>query len=203
MKQLFRVILLILLPVVFLSAQDNGNNLLESIQKKYKSINDLTADFSQILNGKANVTGKFQFARGNKLRLELKNSTIMSDGTTLWNYNKNQKKVVISKVSSTDPVYFSIDKFLYEYPSKSNVSSEKENNQDVLVLVPKKGTNLDFKKARIFVNRDNLVSKITIENLSGTTMDFHLSDFKLNQNLPDSKFSFSPPEGTNIIDLRK
>jgi outer membrane lipoprotein-sorting protein len=127
----------------------------------------------------------------------------MSDGTTLWNYNKNQKKVVISKVSSTDPVYFSIDKFLYEYPSKSNVSSEKENNQDVLVLVPKKGTNLDFKKARIFVNRDNLVSKITIENLSGTTMDFHLSDFKLNQNLPDSKFSFSPPEGTNIIDLRK
>ena len=177
--------------------------MLGSIQKKYKSLTDLSADFKQSTNEKTSLKGKIFYSKENKLRLELKNSTIISDGTLLWNYNKGQKKVVINNASESDPSSFSINKFLYDYPSKSDVSLEKEDNQDVLVLVPKQGSNLDFKKARIFISRDNLVVRILLENLSGTTMNFQLSNYKLNQNLPESKFTFSPPEGTNIIDLRK
>jgi len=201
MNNLIKSIFIFLFLPAFIIGQNN--DLLSAIQKKYKSLYDFTADFKQSLNEKSNVTGKIQFSKGNKLRLELKNSTIISDGTTLWNYNKSQKKVVITKVAPDDPTYFSLDKFIFDYPSKSVVSTENKEGRELLVLVPRKESNLDFKKSQILVNHDNLMIRIVVENLSGALMDFQLSNYKLNQNLPDSRFTFSPPEGTNIIDLRK
>ena len=201
---------LVLLPVAFIlllvisvSAQDKGKEYLDAVQKKYKSINDLSADFKQSMNEKASLKGKIYYSKGNKLRLELKNSTIISDGTVLWNYNKGQKKVVINNASGSDPSFFTIDKFLYDYPSKSSVTLEKEDNHNVLVLVPQKESNLNFKKAKIWTNQDYLIIRISIENLSGTNTYFQFSNYNLNQNLPESMFTFSPPEGTNVIDLRK
>jgi len=184
-------------------AQDKGKDLLDSVQKKYKSLTDFSADFKQSMNEKSSLKGKIFYSRGNKLRLELKNSTIISNGTILWNYNKGQKKVVINNASGSDPSFFTTDKFLYDYPSKSGVTMEKEDNQDVLVLVPQKESNLNFKKAKIWVNQDYLIIRISVENLSGTNMNLQFSNYNLNRNLPESMFTFSPPEGTNIIDLRK
>jgi outer membrane lipoprotein-sorting protein len=80
---------------------------------------------------------------------------------------------------------------------------EKENNHNVLLLVPQKDNDMNFKKTRIRVNQDNLIIEVSIENLSGTITNLQFSNYKLNQNLLESKFIFSPPEGTNVIDLRK
>jgi len=197
------VLFFIFFSVVSVYAQDQGKDLLEAVQKKYKSINDLSADFKQSTNGKTTVNGKILFSKGNKLRLELKNSTIISDGTVLWNYNKGQKKVVINNASGSDQSSFTINKFLYDYPSKSVVTMEKEDDHDVLVLFPQKDNTMNFKKTKIRVNQDYLIIDVSIENLSGTITNLQFSNYKLNQNLPESKFTFSPPEGTNVIDLRK
>lgn len=202
-KGLLKVLITIVVLVVSVSAQDKSKDFLEMVQKKYNSINDLSAEFKQLLNEKNNLIGKLYYARGNKLRLELKNSTVISDGTVLWNYNKKQKKVVINNASSSEPSYFSVDKFLNDYPSKSTVSLEKEDDRNVLVLVPQKDSNLNFKKAKIWVKQDSLIERVSIENLSGGIVNLQFSNYKLNQNLPDSMFTFSPPEGTNVIDLRK
>jgi chaperone LolA len=198
-----KTIILITILAFSLLAQDNGKNLLESVQKKYKSINDISADFKQSLNGKGGITGKIYYTKGNKFKLELKNSTIISDGTTLWNYNKMQKKVVINNTSGADPSSFTLENFLFDYPSKSNVTLEKENSRDILVLVPRDEKKMNFKKTKIWVNSDYFITQVNIENLSGTITNFQLSNYKLNQNLPDSIFSFSAPEGINVIDLRK
>jgi outer membrane lipoprotein carrier protein len=202
-KDISKTIILISILAFSAIAQDKSKDLLDSVQKKYKSLTDLTADFKQSLNEKTSLKGKIFYSKGNKLRLELKNSTIISDGTVLWNYNKGQKKVVINNASGSDPSFFTTDKFLYDYPSKSGVTMEKEDNQDVLVLVPQKESNLNFKKAKILVNQDYLIIRISVENLSGNNMNLQFSNYNLNRNLPESLFTFSPPEGTNIIDLRK
>ena len=202
-KYFSKAIILTFILAFSVLAQDNAEGLLNSVQKKYKSINNISADFKQSLNGKGGITGKLYYSKGNKFRLELKNSTIISDGTTLWNYNKGQKKVVINNTSSSDPSSFTIENFLFDYPSKSNVTLEKENNRNILVLVPREEKKMNFKQTKIWVNSDYLITQVNIENLSGTITNFQLSNYKLNQNLPDSIFSFSPPEGINVIDLRK
>jgi outer membrane lipoprotein carrier protein len=203
MKSILKTIVMILVLAFSVSAQDKGKDFLDAVQKKYKSINDLSAEFKQSMNERASLNGKIFYSKGNKLRLELKNSTIISDGTIIWNYNKGQKKVVINNTSSSDPSFFSTDKFLYDYPSKSSVTLENDDNHNVLVLIPQKESNLNFKKAKIWVNQDFLIIRISIENLSGTIINLQFSSYKLNQNLPASMFTFSPPEGANVIDLRK
>ena len=202
MNGISKTIFIIFIFAFSVIARENGNELLDSVQKKYKSINDFSAGFKQSINGKTSVNGKIYYSKGNKLRLELKNSTIISDGTTLWNYNKAQNKVVINNSSGSDQS-FTIDKFLFDYPSKCVLSLEKENNQNVLVMVPQNDSKMNFKKTRISVTPEFLITQVNIENLSGSVTNFQFSDYKLNQNLPDSRFSFSPPVGTNIIDLRK
>jgi outer membrane lipoprotein carrier protein len=189
--------------VISASAQDKGKDFLDSIQKKYKSTNDISADFKQSLDEKNSISGKIFYSRGNKLRLEIKNSTIISDGTVIWNYNKSQKKVVINNVSGSESSFFSIDQLIYEYPSKSNVTQESDGKTNFLVLVPHNPGELNFKKARIWVNNDYLIVRISIEILSGSLLNLQFSNYVLNQNLPASRFTFSPPEGISIIDLRK
>ena len=129
-KDISKTIILISILAFSAIAQDKGKDLLDSVQKKYKSLTDLSADFKQSMNEKSSLKGKIFYSRGNKLRLELKNSTIISDGTILWNYNKGQKKVVINNASGSDPSFFTTDKFLYDYPSKSGVTMEKEERSD-------------------------------------------------------------------------
>ncbi|MDR3609184.1 MAG: outer membrane lipoprotein carrier protein LolA [Ignavibacteriaceae bacterium] len=201
MRSILKTLCMILVFIFSAAAQDKGKDFLENVQKKYKSTNDISADFKQSISEKVVQTGKIFYSNGNKLRLELKNSTIISDGAMIWNYNRSQKKVIINNVSNSDPSFFSIDQLLYDYPSKSNITSENENNN--ILLIPHKESELNFKKARIWVNNDFLIMRISIENLSGSIINLLFSNYKLNQNLPASKFTFSPPEGTNIIDLRK
>jgi outer membrane lipoprotein carrier protein len=203
LKSISKIVALIFVLVISVSAQDKGKDYLDNIQKKYRSINDISADFKQSINEKASLTGKIYYSKGNKLRLELKNSTIISDGTVIWNYNKSQKKVVINNASGSNPSFFSIDQLIYDYPSKSSVTLETEEKTNFLVLVPHNQSELNFKKARIWVNNDFLILRISIENLSGSFINLQFSNYNLNQNLPASRFSFSPPEGINIIDLRK
>jgi chaperone LolA len=202
-KSFFITIISVIALVNFVLAQGKHKDILDAVQKKYKSVNDLSAGFKQSMNDKPSLNGKIYYSKGNKLRLELKNSTIISDGTVTWNYNKPQKKVVINNTSATDPSSFSIDKFLYDYPSKSTVTFENEDFHNVIVLEPRKGSNLNFKKVRIIVDQDYLITRVSIENIPSGITNLQFSNYKLNQNLSDTTFTFSPPVGANIIDLRK
>jgi outer membrane lipoprotein-sorting protein len=201
-KTLVRIFISILLLAVSVSAQDKGRDLLGAVQKKYNSLHDFSAGFKQVLNDKTSLAGKVYYAKGNKYKMELINSTIISDGITIWNYNKKQKKVVINNASESEQ-NFSIDNILNDYPSKSAVTLEKEDNLDVLVLIPLKDKYLNFKKASITIKPDFLIERVLIENVSAGNSVLRFSDYKLDQNLSDSMFSFSPPEGTTVIDLRK
>jgi outer membrane lipoprotein carrier protein len=199
MKILINLVSLLLLLTFAAFPQNDASRELKKVQDKYKSLNNLSADFAQMVNNKTTLTGKLFWQKGNKIRIELKNSTIISDGKSIWNYNKPKKQVIINNAGSTNPSYFNIDNFIYDYPEKCDVTLEEKD----LLLVPKKESGLDFQRARIHATAENLISSLQVENLAGTRMVIELSNYQLNKNIPDSKFSFSTPEGVKVIDLRK
>ena len=91
--------ILISLLVLFYSIvgfAQSAESVLKSLQNKFDSISDLSADVNQKSNGKSSLSGKLFFKKENKLRMEFGNQTIIADGTTSWNYNKKDKKVIIS-----------------------------------------------------------------------------------------------------------
>lgn len=183
-------------------AGEKENELVSKLQKKFETINDLTVAIVQKSRGKEILSGLLSYKKENQFYLDLKNNLIVSDGSTIWNYNKGNKKVIINDVDKTDPSFFSFHRILYDYPSRCDLSSEIDGGVDVLIFVPMQNSNLGFNEARVWIDKDNLISKVELSGTGSEKTEVDFSNYKLNQNLPDSKFKFNPPEGSNIIDLR-
>lgn len=198
MKILISLLVLLLSTVGF---TQNAESVLKSLQNKFDSITDLTADVAQKNNGQSNLTGKMYFKKENNIRLEVGNQTIVADGKTSWNYNKKNKKVIISDYDEAGSGLLSINYLVYQYPSECYLSLSTEGSSQILNLKPKSKKN-NLGEVKLYISKENLIDKALISNPASGTMEVSFSNYKLNQNLPDSKFSFTEPEGTTVVDLR-
>ncbi len=202
LKQYFLTLLIFSFVIIAPGfSQQKPDDVLKALQDKFDSINDLQANISQSIDGKQNLIGKLLYKKENKLRFELINHLIVSNGETSWNYSKKENKVIISTVNDESEGIFSINKLVYEYPSQCELSLEDEAGQKALTLIPS-STSLSFNYLKLYVNSDNLISKVLLSEGAGSLSLVNISDYVLNKNLPDSKFNFTSPEGCKVIDLR-
>jgi outer membrane lipoprotein-sorting protein len=192
------------ISVLFLSnslGQANPQELLKNIQDKFNSINDLSADLAQSVNGKINLKGKVFYKKDNHLRFEFENNVIVSDGETSWNYSKKQNKVIISDYDSEGNKILSIRQLIYEYPEDCKLSMSEVDGIKTLELIPQDDT-FTFNSIKLFVDSENLIIKVLIDDPATGNIQVNLSDIQINKGLADSYFQFLPPEGSQIIDLR-
>ena len=203
----FNYITLIIIVICLFSstqlsfAQSNAQELLKNIQEKFNSINDLTAELTQSVNSKVNLKGKVYFKKENHLRFEFKNILIVSDGETSWNYNQKDNKVVITDYESEGNKILSIRQIIFEYPEDCELNTFESEGEKVLELIPKADA-FSFNSIRLFIDNDYLITKAFIDDPASGAIQIDLSNYQLNKNLPDSYFQFSPPEGSQVIDLR-
>ena len=202
MKKSFISILIgqLILNVSLLSAQTNADTLLKKIQSRLDGINDLSMEFKQSSGGKVTLKGKVFFKKEDKLRFELDNSLIISDGAISWNYSRVKNEVIIVENDASSN-YLSIRKIVYDYPEMCKLSSEIDEGNDILVLTPEE-SDLSFNSAKLFINKDSLIFRAVIDDPAAGLIQLEFSNHKTNSNLPDSDFLFTPPEGSKVIDLR-
>ena len=181
-------------------AQD-AESVLKSLQDKFDSITDLSVDVNQKSNGKSSLSGKMYFKKENNLRLEFGNQTIVTDGKTSWNYNEKEKKVIISNYDDAGAGLLSINYLIYKYPSECELSLSSEDGMQILNLTPKSKRN-NLGEVKLFITKENLIDKAVILNQATGKMEVLFSNYKLNQKIAHSKFSFTAPEGTSVVDLR-
>lgn len=199
------MILLILLNILCVTIQpENGGDIVKEIQNKFETIENLESNFRQESSAGeqfGNFEGKFYYKKGGKFRIELPANMIISDGEKIWNHDLATKRAIISPITN-DPLSFSLERFIMEYPDKCTVSVVKnETDEKVIKLIPTDDF-LGFNSAKIFVDKNFIVSKIEIEDYTNNNFSFSLSQVKINQELPEDLFTLHPPEGTEIIDLR-
>ena len=77
-----------------ITAQSDPGEFMQVIQERFNTLTDLSANFTQSINGSANLTGKVYYKKEDKIRFELTNILIVSDGETNWNYNKKRTKLL-------------------------------------------------------------------------------------------------------------
>lgn len=184
-----------------LFAQSDANSILKQLQDKYDSINSFTVNYSQSINGKRIISGKIIFKKENKYRIENKNQILGSDGINIWNYNSRQKKFIINNYDQNESSVYSINYLVYQLPDKCMLSARSEGTQQVLELQPK-STELQFQKIELWIGENKLINKIKLLDYNNQNTVISLSNYSINQNISDDNFSFNPPEGTKIIDLR-
>lgn len=198
MKILLSIILFVFSTYSF---SQTAESVLKSLQNKFDSITDLTTDVTQKTNSKASFSGKMFFKKDNNLRIEFGNQIIVADGKTSWNYNRKDKKVIISNYDEAGSGLLSINYLVYQYPSECELSLSSEGSKQILNLKPKSKRN-NLGEVKLFINQENLIDKAVITNSGTGAMEVSFSNYKLNQNISDSNFTFSTPEGTSVVDLR-
>jgi len=201
---LIKTFFLILLTIS-LNAQ-TANEIIQKIQTKFSSVEDLKANFTQKINSSMNedqmiLSGKFFFKKKNKLRIEVKNRVIVSDGDTIWNYDKTADKVIISTYDS-DYTSFSLHEIINSYPEQCKKEKISDQSGLLVVKLTPNDDQLNFKSAVIFVNMNDIVEKVEITDFNNLQFVFKLNSIELNNNLSEQLFNFKPTEGVEIIDLR-
>lgn len=191
--------------IIFISkiiyCQNNPVELLKTVQNKYKNIKDFSSDIKQSINTEKAITGKLFFKNPESYRIDLPMQLIISNGKTLWNYNKKQNKLIIDNYQKTNDNIFSINYLLFDVPAKSNVSSAMDNKFKKIILIPK-DIALPYQRIEITLNENNLISKILAIDNTDITYQISFENYKLNQKFQTEFFEFSATEGIKVIDLR-
>lgn len=202
-----KILFLILLSYSVVNAQD-AQEIIKKVQSKYDDITDAKATFVQTSKGnggRANSsTGTIYIKKNDQYRIEAGGQVIITDGKTSWSYSPKKKQVVIDNYKD-DGNTFSPNKFLFNYPE--NFYSDYEGDEQVggidcyvIKLSPRSGGSV--KSAKIWIDKnDDLIRKINIVTQESTNT-YTLKDISLDAGLSASKFSFSPPDGVEVIDLR-
>lgn len=199
----------LLLMIMFSGAHaQDAQEIIKKVQSKYENISDAKATFTQTLKGsggKANSSsGVIYIKKTNMYRIEAGGQVIITDGQTSWSYSPKRKQVVIDNYKD-DAGSFSPNKFLFNYPENFYSDLEGEENVGgvdcfVIKLSPRSGGSV--KSAKIWIDKnEDLIRKINIVT-SESTNTYLLKDISLDAGVSSSKFSFSPPSGVEVIDLR-
>ncbi|MCU7496847.1 MAG: outer membrane lipoprotein chaperone LolA [Ignavibacteria bacterium] len=209
LNKISAAVVFLLIPFVLFA--QNGNQVLKNIQNRFNSVNTLSADFVQTgalsMEKKLSSTkGKLYFQKDNKYRIEFRNLEFISDGSTVWSYNKKNKKVVINDVNNNDASSFSLKRLVYDYPAGSTVEllpQETVSSAKCNVLrLNSKGGRQNFKSVKIWADMNNIIRKAEVTDKSGAMYAFELSNIKINPSLNSGMFSFETPKGSEVIDLR-
>jgi outer membrane lipoprotein carrier protein len=195
------IIFLTVLLVGTTPSQTDGDKLLKALQTKFDSIEDASVDFEQSHNGKRILSGILYYQYENNLRIDTKKLLIITNGSTSWNFNKRENRVIISNYEENSSGLLSINELVYVFPKGCDISSRMEENQRVLILIPNSYT-VNFDKIEFWLSDDDLISKVIVNDASIGTTEVIFSNYRLNQDISLSEFSFTPPEGSKIIDLR-
>ena len=200
-NKLFLVCISLIFVFATTFAQEDAQEVLKNIQNKFESITDLSAQLSQSVNGNVNLKGKVYYKKENQIRFEFKNILIVSDGETSWSYNQKDDKVIITDYESEGNKILSMRQIIFEYPKDCDLSTSESEGQTVLELIPK-DDEFSFSSIKLFIDKNNLINKALINDPAAGEIQIDLDNYQLNKSLPDSYFQFSPPEGSQVIDLR-
>jgi len=215
--------ILVLAPLVgppdLNAATDNRNlsvdQILDRVENKYTD-SEFSADFIQKSFLKAmdiidQASGKVYIKYPGKMRWEYEKpdrQIFITDGEKLWVYRPDDNQVQVGKA----PSFFKSGKgasFLSDISlvrQKFDISLKKgtQNEDDpfyYLKLIPREKT-LDITEILLMVSKQtfNVVQIISID-LYGDENRIDLLNFAFGVNLDDSLFSFSIPEGADVLQL--
>ena len=204
MKKLI-IVLLAVLTHGALSQTVPPTEVLENVQKRYTSLTDAAAKFSQKVSFKyakieQSFTGSVKMKKGNRYRIESQQQTLVTDGKTVWLYTPASKQVLIDSYKN-DPSTFSPDRMLLGLPKNFQATLLNEDASAagatyVLKLAPKTNTESTklFKSMKVWVaEKDWSIRKIEYIDLNETTTMYTLSALQFDSGVSDDAFRFAVP----------
>ncbi len=204
----------LLLAAVLTSAQEKeitAKDVAEFVQQRYQAMDDVVAKFTQHVTfnfSKIEQTfaGTLTMKKPNKYRVESEHQTIVTNGTVVWSYSPFNKQVLVDRYKENQNT-LSPEKFLLSLPAQyytTLLGMERIASMEtvVLKLVPKDDQSF-IKSVKMWVQEKTwLVRKVLVLDVNDTETEYTINDLRINTHVNESLFSFTPPAGTEVVDLR-
>ena len=129
-------------------------------------------------------------------RVTVADQEIICDGTTVWQWNKSAKEVVVNNMSSDDMNLFNPALLL------ANYDKNYDDGTAVVDLQPRSARS--FHKIRLFiVEKSGLLRRMEVHKFDSGREVYIISNFK-NAGTPASQFTFDATKhpGVEVIDMR-
>jgi outer membrane lipoprotein carrier protein len=201
-------------PVAASASADSAPSLdtaLTRLQQRYDCSRSLQADFDETLSSPGGMTrtrkGTVYFRKVGRMRWDFaapSEGTVVSDGATIYDYEKDLNQVVelpVNKALKSSATAFLLG--LGNIRRDFKVSMPPASSSDGLVhliLVPKGGG--DRMELGLDPNSYDIV-KFRLTNQVGGVTELKFSDIRTNLALDDSLFVFTAPEGADIVRSQK
>jgi outer membrane lipoprotein carrier protein len=184
---------------------------LSDVQAAYDALDGLRASFTQLVSSDfAGDTTRIEgtvLLSGNRYRVQTPDQTVVTDGETTWIYSPADSQVVVNDAGSdatqvTPETFLTASADRYRITASSSVS--RAGAPHVRLSVTATDSTSRFGEATLWVRRsDRVVTRMRAADRNGSTLDLRLDDIDVNPALADSSFTFSPPEGIEVVDLRR
>lgn len=178
------------------------------IRKKYTSTAFIRTDFTQkiywsVREKTSKKRGSLSLAPGNKFRVTLGNDTYVSNGNTVWHYNRNNGQVVIRNVSDINLA--SLPAHILTTFFANWTFSEKRRSGSSVVLAGKADSISAENYRSLAVTADasdGTVSKLVITDNNNNIHTYILSKTSFGEKIADTTFEFEAPPDAHTIDKR-
>lgn len=186
------------------SAQEVAD-VIAKVEAKYAKVETIQANFSQTKKdafGKTEQDGDVALKRPTKMRWRFttgEQSQFVTDGDTLWIYTKADNQVL--RIADTSKATSTANTFLTSLDSLDEVFKVTlVENEDgpTLDLVPREEGM--YKSIQLGLDAELKLASAVFTDQYGNVTDIRFRDVKLDGDLPDSTFVFTPPEGATVID---
>jgi len=200
MKSILSLLLLVLLNVHFLSAQDSkAQGVLDKLSSKMKGLKSFYIEFNASIKNSetganVNETGK-GWVKGNKFSASYGENTIISNGMKTWTVVKEEKSVYESDASDDEDV-INPKKLMTIWESGFKNKYMKEDklggeSVHVIELYPKNPSKAEYHTIVLYISKgDGELKKAIMKAKDGTVMTYSLTKFQENPDIDDSKFVF-------------
>lgn len=159
------------------------------------------------LDGQHKKTGTYsaevRYNKG-KYRLVMPDQELISDGTTVWHWNKQAKEVTVNNLGDDDIDLMNPGRLLayYNQSFKAKYIRTDDDGTAVIDLQPRSARN--YHKIRLFIDEESgLLKRMEVHKYDSSREIYDISSFKRTANAA-SQFSFDPAKHTDveIIDMR-
>jgi len=184
-----------------------ASGLVKRLEERYRSIKTLTADFRQVSKGLSSMDGasggKVYFKRPGRIRWSYKGDItdeIIGDGKVIWFYQPDLNQVFKSR--ETDPgISTDFLSGMMNIRKYFRASEDGKKKGLVSIRLEPREYHPQIKALVLLVDgKTLLVKSFVLTDHYGNTTTVTFSKIRVNPPIDDEMFTFTPPQGTVIIE---
>lgn len=185
---------------------DNATEVLKKAADRFDKNVSFTVTMT-VLDGKkvekARQSAQVRYNKG-KYRLTLSDQELISDGTTVWHWNKTANEVTISGMVDDDIDLLNPGRLLAGYGKSFKAKYIRTDDDGTAIVDLQPRSTRSYHKIRLFIKEDDgLLRRMEVHKYDSGRENYDITDFKRASNAA-SQFTFDAAKhpDVEVIDMR-